>query len=147
MTNGWQPITIYHTASSRDKAIAFAEALLAAALARVAALTAFLAGDPCIITRSSAEFEAAGVDVLLRATWSVTGALPGHFEILANHEARIEIKPSVGDDYPSVLRQMKAQRADVLFLDRYSGSGINEQQFKDIFANEKISVLFRHDVG
>jgi uncharacterized protein (DUF3820 family) len=51
---------------------------------------------------------------------------------------RIEIKPSVGDDYPAVLRQMRASRSDVLFLERYTGTGATrEQRFMRALAEQR----------
>jgi hypothetical protein len=36
---------------------------------------------------------------------------------------KIEIKPIVSDDYPAVLRQMRASQSTVLFLEEYRGKG------------------------
>jgi hypothetical protein len=56
---------------------------------------------------------------------------------------QVEIKPSVGDDYPAVLRQMKAYPIDhkILFLVSYTGT--TEQQFIDTFKSAGIAVVFR----
>lgn len=60
----------------------------------------------------------------------------------------IELKPCIGDDFPSVLRQMKAnmQRCNsrscrglvyvdtgFLVYEQYSGSGISEEEMQDFF--------------
>jgi hypothetical protein len=61
-------------------------------------------------------------------------------------ERRIEIKPSVGDDYPAILRQMRANESNVLFLETYTGIGATEQQFIQTFDLSNINVVFRRDV-
>lgn len=60
----------------------------------------------------------------------------------------LELKPCIGDDYPSVLRQMKANRErcnsrrcgeriyiDICFLvyEQYTGTGISEAEMQDFF--------------
>lgn len=58
-----------------------------------------------------------------------------HFNI---PDLRIEIKPMIGDDYPSVMRQMKANKCNVLFYSSYSGSGISEADMRKIFSMSNI---------
>ena len=80
----------------------------------------------------------------------------------------IEIKPTVGDEYPAVLRQirnavqhqnalcrdrMKTGRYDlpeiehpVLFLEQYIGAGATEEQFIQIFESAGIKVVFLDEV-
>ena len=74
----------------------------------------------------------------------------------------IEIKPMVGDDYPAVLRQMLGQRThgrmaisrdgcscaaeQILFLDRYTGTGATREQFIQTFAASNIKVVFKAEV-
>jgi hypothetical protein len=54
---------------------------------------------------------------------------------------RIEIKPTVGDDYPSVLRQMKANESEILFVGQYVGTGATREQFIKTFATASIRVV------
>jgi hypothetical protein len=61
-------------------------------------------------------------------------------------EGKIEIKPSIGDDYPAVLRQMRANGSHFLFTERYTGVGATEEQFVKTFALSDIKVVFRRDV-
>lgn len=61
-------------------------------------------------------------------------------------EGKIEIKPSVGDDYPAVLRQMRANDSHILFTQAYTGIGATEEQFIKTFALSGIKVVFRCDV-
>jgi hypothetical protein len=107
------------------------------------------------------DFELAGIDVVLEADCGVVG---------------IEIKPSVGDDYPAVIRQIKAARArlanqlarqepgittqyipymaqrlengisQILFLVSYTGIGATEKQFIATCGAAGIAVIFLKDV-
>lgn len=77
----------------------------------------------------------------------------------------IEIKPQIGDDYPSVLRQIKAardapvveragretyyrdaRRQAVLFLEKYVGEAVTEQDLIDIFEADDIQIVFLDEV-
>jgi hypothetical protein len=63
---------------------------------------------------------------------------------------KIEIKPSVGEDYPAILRRLLAVRGwceKILFLENYVGKGATEQQFVKIFTESGIRVVFRRDLG
>lgn len=82
-------------------------------------------------------FEAQGWDVVFEAPYA------GRFAI--------EIKPSVGDDYPAILRQINTLRhrsygVPVLFLERYVGVGATREQFIAIFKQAGIAVVFRDQV-
>jgi hypothetical protein len=58
---------------------------------------------------------------------------------------RIEIKPSMGDDYPAVLRQMKVNMCDLLYLVEYTGTGVSLEQVKQMFAASGITVFLHRD--
>lgn len=58
----------------------------------------------------------------------------------------IELKPTVGDDYPAVLRQMKANGSSVLFVGEYRGQGATQEQFIKTMAMAGIRVVFARDV-
>lgn len=64
----------------------------------------------------------------------------------------IEIKPSVSDDYPTILRQILARTrrpgsgSQILFLDQFDARGATVQQFIEIFNVNNIRVVFRKDV-
>ncbi|HEY2530306.1 MAG TPA: hypothetical protein VGJ20_20610 [Xanthobacteraceae bacterium] len=81
-------------------------------------------------------FEARGVDVMFVVTWVFDRGMP----------FRVEIKPTVGDDYPAVLRQMRRSECNILFVERYAGVGATEEQFKAIFRAAGIRVVFRDQV-
>lgn len=77
------------------------------------------------------------------------------------HEIRdfyVECKPSVGDDYPSVLRQINAQRERVksskgyssgsfcLLIKEYTGVGCDIHQLKKIFLLSGIAVVLLNEI-
>jgi hypothetical protein len=100
-----------------------------------------------MVVETEVEFERRGIDVFMTA--AVRSSLGGLVERVSTG---IEIKPSVGDDYPAVLRQMAAlDRAydgicRFLFLEKYTGVGATEQQFRKVFAASGKRVVFRHEV-
>jgi len=65
---------------------------------------------------------------------------------LPTKSLRIEIKPVVSDDYPSVLRQMKQSKANILYLTQYIGEGISEDEFIRTFLSQGIYVVFERDI-
>jgi hypothetical protein len=66
----------------------------------------------------------------------------------------VEIKPSLGDDYPAILRQMKAASArsaasadyQVLVFDNFAASGASLSQVRQIFAASKFLVVSIEDI-
>jgi uncharacterized protein (DUF3820 family) len=69
-------------------------------------------------------------------------------------ELFVECKPTVADEYPAVLRQMKkaisgwahARNNSVLVLGEYQGVGATREQFVRIFYNAGIPVVFLHEI-
>lgn len=73
----------------------------------------------------------------------------------------VECKPSVGDDYPAVLRQMQRNQQRVrqsgtftgqwgrwvLLVQEYCGTTVQRDQFVAIFARSRISVLFENELS
>jgi hypothetical protein len=108
----------------------------------VAALEREIAMVPnfSVITTTT-EFEVAGWDVRL----DVQGA-PGLYRL------HVELKPALGDDYPAVLRQMRANlRHDyetaILIFDRFTASGATVGQIKTMFAASGFAVLALEEIG
>jgi len=58
---------------------------------------------------------------------------------------KIEIKPTVSDEYPTILRQMLASNSNCLFLRDYSGIGIDKNKFIQLFGHEGIKVIFENE--
>lgn len=67
-------------------------------------------------------------------------------------EFQIEIKPTVSDDFPAVLRQMKASmpskkcRNSILFLKEYTGFGASEEEFVEYFKTQGYKVIFEREI-
>lgn len=96
-------------------------------------------------------FEFEGVDVLL-----VARAPEDEHGYCRSQGMAIEIKPSIGDDYPAVLRQMRGHRANnrlgyylenqVLLVGEFNARGATIQQFIKTFEVSGIRVVFLDDV-
>ena len=81
--------------------------------------------------------------------WSLFG-----FETLNSY--LIEIKPSISDDFPAVLRQMKAsmpvergsqrQKFYILLIGSYTGIGATKEEFMEYFDTQGYKVIFEKDV-
>ncbi len=82
------------------------------------------------------------------------------FELVTNRMVRliIEIKPTIGDDFPSVLRQMKAsmpikqsdsiqKTINCLLVGEYTGEGATKEQFQQFFETQKYKVIFASEIG
>ena len=105
------------------------------------------------------EFEKGGIDVSLWCSVVTTRKFSflannityayhagDHYQVTAVSTTNIEIKPTVGDDYPTVLRQMRANGSRILFVQDYTGKGASEQQFIKTFELPDIKVVFRRQV-
>jgi hypothetical protein len=73
---------------------------------------------------------------------------PPKFETITytQKEFAIEIKPTVADEYPAVLRQMNRNKSTYLFVESYEGEGATEAQFVAMFAASGKQVVFKRDV-
>lgn len=94
-------------------------------------------GDACKLFRS----DFTDLDALER------NAIPGNWKACnASYDFTIELKPQVGDDFPGVLRQMKASQSRVLVLKDYTGTGVNQEKFNQYFTSQKIRVVFEREI-
>lgn len=100
-------------------------------------------------------FEHRGADVFLAARALEENAALRHPLVSVEHLSGfddcsftlpIEIKPTVADEYPAVLRQMQRNKSRYLFVGAYQGEGATEAQFVAIFAASGIRVVFKRDV-
>ena len=74
----------------------------------------------------------------------------------ADRDVIIEVKPTVGDDYPCVLRRMKKEmeyrrtkRSDVyhvLYIDHFQSEATSRDQLKAIFRLDGINVIFNDEL-
>lgn len=78
-----------------------------------------------MLVDSVVEFEQEGIDVLIR--WG--------FEYADQYKITVEIKPSLGDDYPSVMRQMNRLGASVLVIDQYNSDTLPLNTVREMFEN------------
>jgi hypothetical protein len=62
-------------------------------------------------------------------------------EFWFTHWFRIELKPQIGDDFPSVLRQMKRNEADTLVIGLFESTNCTLDQVRAIFGERKIITL------
>lgn len=98
-------------------------------------------------------FETEGFDVTVGGSVVAERAEPGKdLVVLYECHYAIEVKPTVGDDYPAILRKMKGvgarqYRSLVLFLEEYTGVGATREQFVAIFKLERIAVVFASDLA
>lgn len=63
----------------------------------------------------------------------------------------VEAKPTIGDDYPTILRQIKRAASSfdkqyILLYGEYCGAGVDEETFRKIFVNEQITPIRLSDV-
>lgn len=107
-------------------------------------------------------FEHDGCDVYFRATRHGVSVAYGTdcyknrgFLEEFTREFYVEIKPSLGDDYPAVLRQIMATKwyrqngtygDGVLFYDKFAAVGATEEQVKEIFGISRIEVVTTRDL-
>lgn len=63
-----------------------------------------------------------------------------------DHALRIEIKPRIGDNFPSTMRQMKRQKSQFLYVREYTGSGVKRDIFVQMFESQGLKVVFEKDV-
>ena len=94
--------------------------------------------DPSLLTTNVSFEHGYDVDLNMSHTRYDLYALTGYF--------RIEVKPTVGDDYPTVLRQMRINQKeggwiDVLLIGKFESESINIDQLRGIFGRYKIVLL------
>ena len=58
----------------------------------------------------------------------------------------IEIVPEVSDDYPNLLNQMQKLDSNCLYLNSYTGQGIDEEKFVMMFKQQGIIVVFERQL-
>jgi hypothetical protein len=102
-----------------------------------------------------AVFEKDAVDVHLSAFSNVEYVVCGKGEnqtvklteiVLQTRDMKIEVKPSISDDYPIVLRQVGQSKCDYLLVNRFEAEGVTRQEFVEIFRRGGVRVVFHDDV-
>lgn len=59
---------------------------------------------------------------------------------------KVEIKPSIGDDYPAVIRQMRRSGANSLLFAEYSGQGVDCETFISLMKSQGFGVAKLGDI-
>jgi hypothetical protein len=90
-------------------------------------------------------FENRGWDVVFEVEWITPVATAGDL-------FKVEIKPSLGDDFPAVLRQMKVRRTEyehgerMLIIDVFTAVGATFEQVKAVFAADGFPVVTFNEI-
>lgn len=100
------------------------------------------------------EFESNGWDVFVGLKYRCEIDLKTEFSVSAMpvyEERYIEIKPCLGDDFPAVLRQMKANSKKIngtriLIIDEFSAVGATLEQVKQTFLLSDIYLIKLSDI-
>ena len=100
------------------------------------------------------EFESNGWDVFVGLKYRCEIDLKTDFSVSAQpqyEERYIEIKPCLGDDFPAVLRQMKANSKKIggtriLLIDEFSAVGATLEQVKQTFLLSDIYLIKLSDI-
>lgn len=82
------------------------------------------------IVISDKKFEERGHDLCFRGRRVKN---KDYFSPFSSGHFKIELKPQVGDDYPAILRQMKANESNFLVYKKYTSAGVTEEQMKQMF--------------
>ncbi len=100
-------------------------------------------------------FEEIGADVVYGVghRWSLVAKSKhsgGQDDVVAGCEEAVgitvQIKPVLGDDYPAVLRAMKAVKTKFLLVRDYTGIGATWGEVKQVFALDAIRAVLLEDV-
>lgn len=130
----------------RLASIARSEQRLIAAQAALRTAQTELAAFPHLPLLSTVSFEHHGVDA--RILWAFLDK-PLDLE---RHRYRdhmtiaVEIKPSMGDDYPSVMRQMQRLQCQILLIETYTGAAVPLPLLRTMFEANKCQLLTLQDV-
>lgn len=153
--------------SKQERLADMRDALLKQAkLIRVESFAEVIAGDHVteVCKIGEMQFEAEGADVEYRCAGSIAveAAFCGHAtdpaelplpqlssHLLArsvNELLRVEVKPVVGDDYPAILRAMKAVNSRQLLVGEYNGGGATWQEVVKVFGMSNIHAVLLDEV-
>jgi uncharacterized protein (DUF3820 family) len=105
------------------------------------ALAAIAGGDYALST--SVWFEDRGVDVTVVWWWATGREMEWRFR---GRTEQVELKPALGDDYPTVMRQMQRLGVRNLVVGRYTGRGVSEQVLRTILESSGIRLIFVDEI-
>jgi hypothetical protein len=114
-----------------------------AALAQVVESASRAAANPTpLALQCGVQFEQRGIDVVISAVHH-----SGNFTAERALRLAVEIKPTMGDDFPTVMRQMQRLGADLLLLGEYSGRSVSLPDLRRMFQANGQGVVTVLDVG
>lgn len=93
---------------------------------------------------TSRKFEVLGVDVVI--SFGYAKAEADAYLRVSGFSVKVELKPAMGDDYPSVMRQMKRLGAGVLVVGKYTGRGVSEVQLRQMFSASGLQITFVQEI-
>lgn len=89
-------------------------------------------------------FEFKGVDVCINYVFCPNDS--SFQEVTSNQQIFIEIKPTLSDDYPGVLRQMMANNSQYLLTKEYTGEGATLDQVRIIFGSSGKTIILINEI-
>lgn len=99
--------------------------------------------------QANAVYEQQGVDVVIYWTYEV-GDQDDEDQWFGNssqqHRCFIELKPSLGDDFPSVMRQMERLGCTACIVGEYTGRGVAFEQVRQMFASNNFTLVFVDEI-
>lgn len=100
------------------------------------------------VTAVHVSFEDSGLDAGIRVHYNFIDSDGKIWH--TDQQFVIEVKPTIGDDYPTVLRQIKRAVSSfkryILLYGEYVGGGVDEETFRRIFLNEHITPVRLSDL-
>jgi hypothetical protein len=99
--------------------------------------------------QSKVLFEKKGIDVFIDYWLDLTGLFEEKHELcnrIKEGSLGIEIKPSLGDDFPTVLRQMERLGVRTCLAEHYTGRGASEPIVKKMFEANGYDLIFVREV-
>lgn len=106
--------------------------------AEIAKLPDIKSYKPKVVCKAT-EFEHRGVDVVL--SWSA------EFEGYSDDgRLKIELKPTMGDDYPTIMRQMRNLDCMNIVVGSYTGRGLSEPQVRGMFTTNGMHLVFVQEI-
>lgn len=89
------------------------------------------------------EFEKSGIDAVVKWGHGRQGA---KFHPEDMKKIKVELKPTMGDDYPTVMRQMQRLGASTCVVGQYTGRGVSEPQLRQMFAVSGFTLVFVQEI-
>lgn len=105
---------------------------------------------------AGAEFEEDAIDVsasftiaprLAFQSWSDVRDFCWLSDLLTRVEMKVELKPTLGDEYPAVLRQMARGQTNILVIGGYEARGATLEQCTELFSRSGKTVVMLAEVA